>query len=106
MFRRLVQVENRCITDVCPLHDGRPLVPGAGLENLGHTHFESRPLLTIHLRRQLFTLEPELLKKERVELGLDGADGDVLGVPRLVDIVEMGAGIEHVGTPLIPPDTH
>src|SRR5206468_2405731 len=39
-----------------------------------------------------------------VELRLDRADRDVLRVRRLVDVVEVGAGVEQVRAPLLAPD--
>ena len=42
----------------------------------------------------------------RVELGLDGPDRDELGVGGLVDVVEVGAGVEDVGAGLFTPQAH
>ena len=41
-----------------------------------------------------------------VELRLDRADRHVLAVGRLVDVVEVGAGVEQVRAPLVLPDAH
>ncbi len=53
--------------------------------------------------RQVGRIELEALQQQRVELRLDGPDGHVLAVLGLVDLVERGAGIEHVDAALVRP---
>ena len=55
---------------------------------------------------QLLALEAGEAEQLGVELRLDRADRHVLAVGGLVDVVEVGAGVEHVGAPLVLPDAH
>ena len=52
--------------------------------------------LAVHLLRELLAVEPGEPQQLGVELRLDRADRDVLAVGGLVDVVEVGAGVEHV----------
>jgi hypothetical protein len=58
------------------------------------------------LPRQVLALQAGEAEQLGVELGLDRPDGHVAPVGGLVDVVEVGAGVEHVGAALVVPDAH
>ena len=65
--------------------------------------FHRRPLGAVHLSRQVLSGEARLLHQFGVELRLDRTDRNVLPVLRLVDLVEVRSGVEHVGAALLAP---
>jgi hypothetical protein len=77
--------------------------PGACSEHLGQVPSERRPAVSIELRRQGHVRQAGGLEELRVEPRLQGADGDVLAVRRLVDVVEGRAPVEQVAASLVSP---
>jgi hypothetical protein len=102
--RRLSHVEHRREADVAALHDRAPLVPALRLEDRRESLLHRRPLVAVHLARQIFPGEAGLLEQLGVELGLDRADRDELPVGGLEGVVEVGAGVQQVRPRLIVPE--
>ena len=92
--------------DVGALHQLAPLGAGLGAEDGGEPLLQLGPVAAVLLPGQLLALEPGEPQQLGVELGLDRADRHVLAVSRLVHVVVVGAGVEHVGAPLVVPDPH
>src|SRR5262245_14174459 len=103
MLLGLGEREHRREADVAALHDLAPLVAGLALEDGGQPLLHVRPGAAVHLARQRLAREPGLLEQLLVELRLDRADRHVLPVAGLVDLVEVRAGVEHVGAALLLP---
>ena len=93
-------------TSVCSMishHSSRVLVLKISRDAL----LERRPLAPVHLVGQVAVgAEAGQLEQLGVELRLDRSDRDVLAVARLVDVVEVGAGVEQVRASLVVPDAH
>ena len=68
--------------------------------------FSAGHCVAVLLPGQLLALEAGEPQQLGVELRLDRPDRHVPAVGRLVDVVEVGAGVEHVGAPLVVPDAH
>src|SRR2546428_4706668 len=100
---RLAKGEDGSEADVAPLHDCAPLVPTLGLENRPQAFLEHGPLVRVHLAGKALAGEVGAVQELEVEARLDGPDGDVLPVLRLVDFVEGRARIEKVGASLVGP---
>ncbi len=100
--------EHRGEAHVGVLHELAPLVAGLGLEDLGQPLLHRRPLRRGRAGGAARPRSPRPGQAQQlgVELRLDRADRDVLAVGGLVDVVEVGAGVEQVGAPLVVPDAH
>ena len=80
-----------------------PLLPGTGGERVGEDLLQLRPAGDVALSGQVGVVEFEAFEEFGVELRLDGADGHVLAVGGLVDVVVGGAGVEEVHSAHIRP---
>ena len=101
--RRLGEAQDRRRACLGRLEHRRPLVAGAGGEQRREAVLELGPAGLVPLRH-LARVDLEQRHQRRVELRLDRADRDVAAVGGLVDLVEVGARIEHVGARLVVPD--
>ncbi len=81
-----------------------PLVPCAGAERLGEPRPRGGPGRLVHLRVCTHVVgQAQAFQKLAVELGLDGAHGDVAAVGRLVAAVERRSAVQHVVVPGVVP---
>ncbi len=85
------------------IEDLGPLVAGPGPEGRREGLTQLRPAGPVVLRRQSGRVQAEPVEQRGVELRLDGADGHVPTVGRLVHVVVRRAGVEHVGAALVAP---
>ena len=100
----LRQRQHGCEAGVGALQQVAPLVAGALGDHRCELLLEFGPAGPIHLPVPLRTVQSEPLPQFRVELGLDRPQRDVAAVGGLVHVVEVGAGVEHVGAPLVAPE--
>ena len=85
-------------------HDLAPLGPGLRGEDGSHPVLHGRPLPAVHLSGQVVGLaQARQFEQLGVELGLDRTNGDVVSVGALIDVVEVGAGVEQVRASLVLP---
>ncbi|KAF5289622.1 hypothetical protein FQR65_LT20784 [Abscondita terminalis] len=103
MLRGLVPVEHGREAGVAAFEQLAPLVTRAGAEHVGQAQLEQGPARGIHLAVEQRILDAAALAQFGIELGLDGADGDVLAVGAGIGVVEGGAAVEHVLAALVAP---
>src|SRR5277367_1336335 len=90
---RLMRREHRCDASVRSVEDRLPFRACFRAEYCRESPLHRRPGGRVHLRRELNSVEPETREQLRIELGLEGTDGDQLIVAGLVDLVEVRARI-------------
>ena len=104
MLGRLRQREHRREAGVGALQQLAPLVAGAPADHRGELFLEVGPAGAVVLPVPLRAVETQPLAQLGVELGLDRTQRDVAAVGGLVHVVVVGAGVEHVGAPLLGPE--
>ena len=106
VFGRFVHVQNGCHAGVATRKEFAPFVPRAGGEVGGDAGLELGPAGAVPLVGEVGVGDAGRVQEEGVELGLDGADGNVLAVGAAVGVVEVGAAIEEVAAALLAPLAH
>src|SRR5437763_10125190 len=96
MRGRLEQPEHWGHASIGSLEQLYPLIARARKEDVCQPAFERGPLRAIPLR-QLLGGELQPPEQLGVELRLERPDRHVAAIGRLVDLVEVRAGVEHVG---------
>ncbi len=106
VFGRFVHVEHRRHAGVAAFQQRTPFVACAGFEVGGEAGLQLGPAGALPLLLEVRVGDAGLLQEQGVELGFDGADGNVLAVGTAVGVVEVGAAIEQVAAAFLRPVAH
>ena len=106
--RRLAQREHRRDAGVGAVEDRGPLVSGPGAEDRGEPLRQLRPRATCRsgAGRSGSSARPVPRAARRRTAARSAPTETYLAVGALVDVVEVGAGVEHVDAPLVLPRAH
>src|SRR5712692_4919684 len=101
MAARLRPTEHRREASIGALENLAPLVARFRLEGFRELFSHLRPARAVMLRRAF--VKPQFGKQLLEKLVLDGADGNVFAILRLIDVVPRRAGVENIACSLLGP---
>ncbi len=101
--RRLIHVQHRRNTGIGALQQSAPIVTGLRAKDGRQLFPLLRPLFWIVLIGQRRIVCAQLFKQQRIEVGLDRANGHMFAVGAGIGAIERCAAVEQIGAPFVAP---